>query len=118
MTVNYVLMYGTPYLKYKEFETFEDMSKFIVNKRIVNYTIFEKMNDKKEVEMIYRDNDIHVLESAIRKANEYLDNLRTYHFKYGMPSENGTDIIGCENDFVKDLKEILNLKKGEDVNEQ
>lgn len=112
MKVNYVLMYGTPYLRYEEFEKFEDMSKFIVRKRIVNYTIFEKMSDEKEVEMIYRDNDIKVLENAINKANKYLDNLKTYHFKYGMPSENGTKIIGCENDFVHELKEILNLKKG------
>lgn len=118
MTVNYVLMYGTPYLKYKEFETFEDMSKFIVNKRIVNYTIFEKMSDEKEVGMIYRDNDIHFLESVIKDANKYLDNLKTYHFKYGRPDENGTKIIGSEKDFVKDLKEILNLKKESENNEQ
>lgn len=114
MKVNYVLMYGNPYLKYREFETFEDMSKFIINKRIVNYTIFEKMSDKKEVEMIYRDNDIHVLESVIKEANKYLDNLKTYHFEYSMSVINSQKIIGCENDFVKDLKNILNLKKGDD----
>ena len=62
MKVNYVLMYGTPYLKYREFETFEDISKFLVNKRIVNYSIFKKLEDKEEVEMIYRDNDIRYLE--------------------------------------------------------
>lgn len=113
MKVNYVLMYGTPYLKYREFETFEDVSKFLVNKSIVNYSIFKKLEDKEEVEMIYRDNDINVLENAIKKANQYLDNLKTYHFKYGCPSDNGTKIIGCEKDFVKDLKKILDLKKGE-----
>ncbi len=74
MKVNYVLLYGTPYLKYELFETFEKMSKFIVNKSIVNYTIFEKMEDTKEVEMIYRDNDIRVLEDRIQKAIEYIDN--------------------------------------------
>lgn len=46
MKVNYVLMYGTPYLKYREFETFEDVSKFLVNKCFVNYSIFKKLGDK------------------------------------------------------------------------
>ena len=43
MKVNYVLMYGTPYLKYREFETFEDVSKYLVNKCIVNYSIFNSI---------------------------------------------------------------------------
>ena len=72
MKVNYVLMYGTPYLKYREFETFEDISKFIVNKSIVNYSIFKKLEDEEEVEMIYRDNDIRVLEERIDKAIKLL----------------------------------------------
>ena len=72
MKVNYVLMYGTPYLKYREFETFEEVSKFLVNKRIVNYSIFKKLEDKEEVEMIYRDIDIHYLETIINKAIETL----------------------------------------------
>lgn len=70
MKVNYVLMYGTPYLKYREFETFEDISKFLVNKRIVNYSIFKKLEDKEEVEMIYRDNDIRYLEKENERLNE------------------------------------------------
>ncbi len=73
MKVNYVLMYGTPYLKYREFEKFDDISKFLINKGIVNYTIFEKMDDAKEVEMIYLNNDIEVLEKRIDKAIEYLE---------------------------------------------
>lgn len=73
MKVNYVLMYGTPYLKYREFETFEDISKFLVNKSIVNYSIFKKLEDKEEVEMIYRDNDIRVLEKRIDKAIDYIE---------------------------------------------
>ena len=73
MEVNYVLMYGTPYLKYREFETFEDISKFLVNKSIVNYSIFKKLEDKEEVEMIYRDNDIRVLEKRIEKSIEYIN---------------------------------------------
>ena len=80
MKVNYVLMYGTPYLKYREFETFEDISKFLVNKGIVNYSIFKKLEDKEEVEMIYRDNDINYLEkenerlhSIIKEAREYIE---------------------------------------------
>ena len=73
MKVNYVLMYGTPYLKYREFETFEDISKFLVNKGIVNYSIFKKLEDKEEVEMIYRDNDINYLKSIIKEVREYIE---------------------------------------------
>ena len=73
MKVNYVLMYGTPYLKYREFETFEDCSKFLVNKCIVNYSIFKKMEDKEEIEMIYRDNDIRYLEKEVQKLNNIIE---------------------------------------------
>ena len=73
MKVNYVLMYGTPYLKYREFETFEDISKFLVNKGIVNYSIFKKLEDKEEVEMIYRDNDINYLKGIIKEVREYIE---------------------------------------------
>lgn len=68
-------MYGTPYLKYREFETFDDISKFLINKSIVNYSIFEKMSNKKEVEMIYLNNDIRVLEERIDKAIEYINKI-------------------------------------------
>lgn len=78
MKVNYVLMYGTPYLKYREFETFEDVSKFLVNKSIVNYSIFKKLEDKEEVEMIYRDNDIRYLEDKINKAIDYIEEKYDY----------------------------------------
>lgn len=111
MKVNYVLMYGTPYLKYKEFETFEDMSKFIVNKRIVNYTIFEKLDDKKEVEMIYRDNDINYLENKIkeiRKEIEETDDDITLNLSVNY----------MHKALKKDLLEMLKLKKGDDNNEQ
>lgn len=84
MKVNYVLMYGTPYLKYREFETFDDISKFLINKSIVNYTIFEKMQDNKEVEMIYLNNDIKVLEQRIDKAIEYIEeNMYSYYDNSG-----------------------------------
>ena len=76
MKVNYVLMYGTPYLKYREFETLDDISKFLINKSIVNYTIFEKMQDNKEVEMIYLNNDIKVLEQRIDKVLEYIKDYK------------------------------------------
>ena len=83
MTINYVLMYGTPYLKYKEFETFEDVSKFLVNKSIVNYSIFKKLEDKEEVEMIYRDNDIAYLKSIIKEVREYIkENYPTSTINY------------------------------------
>ena len=78
MKVNYVLMYGTPYLKYREFETFEDVSKFLVNKSIVNYSIFKKLEDKEEVEMIYRDNDIRYLEQENKQLKEKIDKAKEY----------------------------------------
>ena len=78
MKVNYVLMYGIPYVRYKEFETFEDISKFLVNKGIVNYSIFKKLEDKEEVEMIYRDNDIRYLKSIIKEVREYIESLNEY----------------------------------------
>lgn len=78
MKVNYVLMYGTPYLKYREFETFEDISKFLVNKSIVNYSIFKKLEDKEEVEMIYRDNDIRYLEKELGKYKNVIDKIKEY----------------------------------------
>lgn len=76
MKVNYVLMYGTPYLKYREFETFEDVSKFLINKSIVNYSIFKKLEDKEEVEMIYRDNDIRYLEKEIYRLKLHILSIK------------------------------------------
>lgn len=84
MRVNYVLMYGTPYLKYREFETFEDVSKFLVNKSIVNYSIFKKLEDKEEVEMIYRENDIKYnkyLQKELAKSNNIIKEVREYILK-------------------------------------
>lgn len=72
MKVNYVLMYGIPYVRYKEFETFEDISKFLVHKGYVNYSIFKKLEDKEEIEMIYRDNDIHYLENFVKEQDKKL----------------------------------------------
>ena len=117
MKVNYVLMYGTPYLKYREFETFEDVSKFLVNKSIVNYSIFKKLEDKEEVEMIYRDNDIRYLENLvkeqdqklqqrdniIKEVREYIEEHTTYE-NYGYIDE----LQLIDLDFrIKDLKQIL-----------
>ena len=82
MKVNYVLMYGTPYLKYREFETFEDVSKFLINKSIVNYSIFKKLEDKEEIEMIYRDNDINYLKGIIKEVREYIEeDIKGNYFK-------------------------------------
>lgn len=103
MKVNYVLMYGTPYLKYREFETFEDVSKFLVNKGIVNYSIFKKLEDKEEVEMIYRDNYIKYLKGIIKEVREYIEkNYDDYEeFIYG-------------KDFKEKILEILDKEKYED----
>lgn len=96
-------MYGTPYLKYREFETFEDISKFLVNKFIVNYTIFKKLEDEEEVEMIYRDNDIRVLEERIDKAIKELK----------------SNILDCnyskENEFYEEIINILEGKENNDL---
>lgn len=105
MKVNYVLLYGTPYLKYKLFDTFEKMSDFIVKRSIVNYTIFEKMDDKKEVEMIYRDSDINVLENRIDKAIELLEQENNY-----CPSS-----LTLEKSYiieVEKINKVLNILKG------
>lgn len=117
MKVNYVLMYGTPYLKYREFETFEDVSKFLVNKCIVNYSIFKKLEDKEEVEMIYRDNDIRYLEQenkqlkeTIDKAIEHIDN-NSYEETY--TDENGITWLRFKMDNVNNLKHILLGAKNE-----
>lgn len=98
MKVNYILMYGTPYLKYRVFETFEDISKFLVKKGIVDYSIFKKLEDKEEIEMIYRDNDINYLKGIIKEVREKIENTT----------------INCEGiaeDLVDDIYEILD--KGE-----
>ena len=54
MKPNYILIYGRPYLTYKPFERFEDISKFIVKRDIVDYKIFTELEEAKEIEMIYR----------------------------------------------------------------
>ena len=98
MKVNYVLMYGTPYLKYREFETFEDISKFLVNKSIVNYSIFKKLEDKEEVEMIYRDNDIRYLEKELDKYKQAIDKIKkfsdeNYDYEYRLFCETIDEIL-------------------------
>ena len=108
MKVNYVLMYGTPYLKYREFETFEDISKFLINKGIVNYSIFKKLEDKEEVEMIYRDNDINYLKGIIKEAREYI--LEKYDYILG----DDTFLDHDERIDRKQIKHILDILKGSD----
>lgn len=106
MKVNYVLMYGTPYLKYREFETFEDISKYLINKNIVNYSIFKKLEDKEEVEMIYRDNDIRYLEKENERLNNIIDELEKWleeQTLYSFPTECG--IYRTILNKLKELKE-------------
>ena len=109
MKVNYVLMYGTPYLKYREFETFEDVSKFLVNKCIVNYNIFKKLEDKEEVEMIYRDNDIRYLEQEnykLREENTHLGMLNCDLEMYLKQHKSKIDKA------IEYIKELLSDTKG------
>lgn len=109
MKVNYVLLYGTPYLKYELFDTFEKMSDFIVKRSIVNYTIFEKMEDAKEVEMIYRDNDIRVLEDRIDKAIEYI--MTELITEWDIKNDGYVSGSDLQADAITPL---LNILKGED----
>lgn len=106
MKVNYVLMYGTPYLHFKAFETFDDISNFLVHKGIVNYRIFKLMEDNEEVELIYLHNDIHVLEQRINKAIEYIEEHKTKGYRVPL-----SDDYELWNE-IKELLEILD--KGED----
>ena len=82
MEVNYILIYGNPYLQTKYFEKFDEISDYLVKKRIVDYKIFEKMQDNKEIEMIYLNNDIEVLENkinnAIKEIKSYDENCFVY----------------------------------------
>ena len=82
MEVNYILIYGNPYLQTKYFEKFDDVSDYLVKKRIVDYKIFEKMQDEKEIEMIYLNNDVEVLENkinnAIKEIKSYDENCFVY----------------------------------------
>ena len=127
MRVNYVLMYGTPYLRYREFETFEDISKFLVNKSIVNYSIFKKLEDKEEVEMIYRDNDIRYLQEENEKLKELCNKYEEEHsseFKiwknerqqlrdYKSKNEEAIEYINKTQMPEGYKNELLNLLKGE-----
>lgn len=107
MRVNYILMYGTPYLKYRVFETFEDVSKYLVNHWIVNYSIFKKLEDKEEVEMIYRDSDIHYLENIIHKAIKYIkDNPKLVNDKL-YQNDKETSFVFINNKIKLDLLDIL-----------
>lgn len=100
MKVNYVLMYGTPYLRYRAFETFENVSKFLVNKGIVDYSIFKKLEDDEEIEMIYRDIDINYLKSIIKEVREYIDKFIKANYE---------DIFNQEQkDYMIKILEILN----------
>ena len=76
MKVNYVLMYGIPYVRYREFEKFDDISKFLLHKGYCTYTIFEKMNDSKEIEMIHLQNDIRFLEDLVKKQDQEIKQLK------------------------------------------
>lgn len=102
MKVNYVLMYGTPFLKLKYFEKFDDISKYLVNHSIVDYTIYEKMDDSKEVEMICLQSDVRVLEKRIEKAVEDLEKTKKIN---GKNSENG--LINLDIDHIDYLINIL-----------
>jgi hypothetical protein len=116
MKVNYVLLYGTPYLKHREFETFEDISKFLVNKSIVNYSIFKKLEDEEEVEMIYRDNDIRYLENENNRLNNIINELeKDIDLELYKTRENNEYNEGLFNAFryIKDKLEVLKeLKEG------
>ena len=119
MKVNYVLMYGIPYVRYKEFETFEDISKFLVHKGYVNYSIFKKLEDKEEIEMIYRDNDIHYLENFVKEQDKEIERLKELS---KVDSQQAQEIIielKQEIERLKDLvKQLWNNNKSSNLNEE
>ena len=82
MEVNYILIYGNPYLQTKYFDKFDDISDYLVKKRIVDYKIFEKMQDDKEIEMIHLNNDVEVLESKINNAIKEIKSYDKNCFAY------------------------------------
>ena len=69
----------------------------------MNYTIFEKMQDNKEVEMIYLNNDIKVLKQRIDKAIEYIESKE---YEYG-DEEQDNYIYDIGFDEVNELLDIL-----------
>ena len=110
MKVNYVLMYGTPYLKYKEFEKFDEISKYLVNKGICNYRIFEPMEDLKEMEMIHLENDVRVLEGKIKQLQSQLKAKEEENKRY---RELGFKYLNDQNNKLKEvIKEAREYLKG------
>lgn len=113
MKVNYVLLYGTPYLKYKVFESFEDVSEFLLHKGIVDYSIFKKLEDKEEIEMIYRDNDIRHLRKENQQLKKQKDDVvdlikRQYKIRnYYEYEECGYDEYNYDDDFKEELLIML-----------
>ena len=83
MEVNYILIYGNPYLQTKYFEKFNDISDYLIKKGIVDYRIFEKMQDNKEIEMIHLNNDVEVLENKINNAIKEIKSYDENCFAYG-----------------------------------
>lgn len=123
MKVNYVLMYGIPYVRYREFETFEDVSKFLVNKSIVNYSIFKKLEDKEEIEMIYRDNDIHYLENLVKEQDQKLQQKENIIKEVREYITNKYDYLLCDDTLLdhderidrKQIKHILEILDKENI---
>lgn len=122
MKVNYVLMYGIPYVRYKEFETFEDISKFLLHKRYGNYSIFKKIEDREEIEMIYRDNDIHYLENFVKEQDKEIERLNNIIKKLekwlvewremlDCPDFYEEGIIDCINETLNKLQELKGSDK-------
>ena len=107
MKVNYVLMYGIPYVRYRNFETFENISKFLVNKSIVNYSIFKKLEDKEEIEMIYRDNDIHYLENLVKEQEQKLQQKENREYIELWHYRNDFRVTSFTTGVKKELLEIL-----------
>lgn len=110
MKVRYILMYGTPYLKHEHFENFSDMSNFLVRKGIVDYRIYEIMDDTKEVEMIYLENDVKVLETENQQLKSNWNELKEW-----LEENESLDDYCNETTFTSVLDKMEELEKESDV---
>ena len=96
MDFNYILVFKTPYLSLKKFINFYDISNYIVAHNIYEYTIFERMDGLKEVELIASDNIIKDLRHEIDRLNKESEDKKKFYS--GLIKEKDKKIKELENE--------------------